>query len=453
MQTINVSEGQRLVALVSVYAFAFLSPWTITGGQIAQVFLFAIAIGVAWKCRGRLKYEPLLWITLFFVTYVVLRGWAAAHVRPDMAEAQWTGVWDWIRAGPLAILIVVYGLAVAGPHIRNMVGILAANAFGTLGNLVRGFSTEEVIEAVTSNKRYFFEEMHSIIALQCVAMILLISAFVPPLIRCRSARTRYVWILACAVALAIFSIALVATKSRSGWVALAVALALMGALVLWIHWRGTGDQRKSILSGAVAVVVGFAIVMIAFGEQIENRFEDEADSIEKLVSLPFSAMEVGDLGYGSVATRARYWEFAARLFHQQPLFGYGAADPGYLRNEHPIAPQLEGRTDNFHSSYSQLFVSFGVVGALPWGAFLLLAIVAASKLLSAGSFRTSTGLYVLAFIVMFAVWGIANQRLHRFDLIQLYAIALGVPLARVCAHQLFGRPKLKRQEVEDNIDG
>lgn len=424
-------------ALTGIYGFAFCAPWSVTAGALAQSILLVAAVAYGWAHRFTLVREPLIWLTFTFIVYVTLRGWVAANAAdPEIAAGQWTAVWDWVRAGPTAIFLIAYGLAAAGEWLRHAVGMLVAMAVGTLLNLLRGFSPETVIPTLTGSARYTFEEMHSIVALQIVAVLLLTCAFMPVILCCRKyRRMRAALITAGLLTMIIFMVALIVTKSRSGWLALVIALCAMAALALWAGRGRIPLQRERAISVTLMAALIAAMATAAFGGRIADRFRPVVDTMVQVAELPFEG-DVSELGNGSLAIRAAYWDVAIRMFSDAPLFGYGPDDPRDIAEKYPVAPQIEGRSDNLHSSYSQFLLSFGLVGALSIVAVLGITIGITWRLLATGGAAAAIGIYVLAFVVAFAVWGIANQRLHRFDLIQLYAITIGIPLARFCAARL-----------------
>jgi O-antigen ligase len=293
--------------------------------------------------------------------------------------------------------------------------------------LVRGFSLDAVVPTLTGPARYTFNETHSVLGLCLASTLVLVATLFPSALNRRTVPEKAVAVAALGLTGFIFIVALIMVKSRSGWLALVVGLMASGAAFIWANRKTMLHKKNYIAASIGAAIVASVLVIATAGDVIAERFEPAVETIGQIDEAA-NRDETPEFESRSLAVRVAYLVFAGKMFINRPFFGYGPADPRYLRNEHPAPALIAERTDNLHSSYSQLLLSFGVIGGLPFIMVFALAGYWAWKFISDEGKR-ALGAYGLGFIAAFALWGIGNLRLHDFDLLQLYATSLGAILA------------------------
>jgi putative inorganic carbon (HCO3(-)) transporter len=143
--------------------------------------------------------------------------------------------------------------------------------------------------------------------------------------------------------LAFGSVALILTFSRGGWIALAVAI----AVICFFSWR----QRRSSLKVPIAILVILAMIYVPFHSLISARM-------------------LGD-DKGSAESRIPLNKLAFRMIGDNPLLGVGANNftvvmPRYLTSEF--------RSEflyTVHNTYLLIWTEIGIAGLLAYLAFLL----------------------------------------------------------------------------------
>ena len=143
--------------------------------------------------------------------------------------------------------------------------------------------------------------------------------------------------------LAFGSVALILTFSRGGWIALAVAI----AVICFFAWR----QRRSSLKVPIAILVILAMIYVPFHSLISARM-------------------LGD-DKGSAESRIPLNKLAFRMIGDNPLLGVGANNftvvmPRYLTSEF--------RSEflyTVHNTYLLIWTEIGIAGLLAYLAFLL----------------------------------------------------------------------------------
>lgn len=165
-----------------------------------------------------------------------------------------------------------------------------------------------------------------------------------------------VWI----ATLCFVAFALVATKSRAGYLATFFGVAVCGAFATVAAWRrGRSAARRTILTLVGAAFVGVVVLGAAFATGIlDARVFSEAGK---------------SLGY-----RLDYWRASAAIVRDFPWFGIG---PGEFQNVYPryvAASASEFVADPHHFAF-ELAALFGIPALVAFGAFLTAVFVASTR--------------------------------------------------------------------------
>lgn len=430
MQTMNgVLPDLRQAAAVVLYGFAFFAPWSISGGQIFQLLLLLVTFAYLFEHGERARREPLVWLTVAFCAYIVVRGYVAVAERPDLAADHWDGAVHWFKSGPLAIVVVAAGAACVGNWRYHLPRVLGVWLLGICLNLVRHDVLPELLSALDSTARKNFGLQYIEAGVVCTSAILVVVAFAPTLVSMR--RTRRGAVLAVLAAFALIGFlgsALIATGTRTTWIAGTVALVVMAALGARIWYR---NHARDIRNPAAALTVGLALLLplgVLFVDRLERRI---TPMLEPMAAVPGALLErdIESLERNTLTQRAALWSVAARAFADRPLFGHGPADVRYLLNEYPRPPQFQIYT-HLHSGYSTIFNRFGIVGALPIVLLFLLVFRDAARLVrERDGVAESLGVLAVGFTVSMLVVAIAEQRFEDFHIVQVYSMIVGMALA------------------------
>lgn len=421
---------RRRLALAAVYGFGFFAPWSISAGQLFQILLLLVLI-TAVVSHGRwARREPLIWITVAFCTYVLVRGGIAVLERPDLASAHWDGATQWMKSGPLAVLVVAAGFGVAGDWRRHVPRVFALWILGLGINVLRHMSPSPILAALEGNGRYGFGMQYIEAGVLHMAAILVVVAFAPVIIV--NMKTRRASVLVGIVALVVFLLLagiLVATGTRTTWIAGAVALVLMAVLGAVIGWRNRsiGLRRPAAMLStvlALALVLGFA-----FGDRVAQRMAPELD---KFATVPAAVLagDIESIEDDAFNRRWALWEVAARAFVDRPLFGHGPADVRYLLREYPRPPEIENFYTHLHNGYSMVFNRFGLVGGLPIVLLFVLVFRESARLMRTGDGHAGAlGVLVVGFTVSMLIVALAEQRFNDYHIVEVYSIIAGAALA------------------------
>ncbi|WP_232196928.1 O-antigen ligase [Thioalkalivibrio sp. ALJ24] len=440
------SEGKKGLgplrhwAIGSAYGFAFFGSISISLGQLFQAIMLVLAIIIVIRHWSSLRSSPMLWVTVGFILYVIGRGTAAALLeRPDMAAEQWEGTGDWVRTGPLPILLMGLMLAASGNWIRHSLGIVVTWALGFLLMLASGFSLSELHAAIFEGHRYMEGVNPWIDGLKLATLVLAALALAPALL----GQTRG-WGLAwritlwtCATTMALVGI--VVFQARTIWLATLIGLLFLVPAMLWFGRRElSGKHSRTIGVTILLGVITAAGVLASSWDNIQDRWAagDQGEFLRGMITTPPSNW-IEELPSDGQAIRAAYLVTGFEYLMERPMMGYGPADPRYLRFEDPDLPDvLEGRQGHFHNGHLEIMLRFGGIGY----AFIVMTI-----LLSINEIRIQVrrknaarflALATAAFLITFLVASLASANLNRFRVEHLYGIMFGVMWAAAFARKL-----------------
>ncbi|WP_018142156.1 O-antigen ligase [Thioalkalivibrio sp. ALJ7] len=429
-----------------MYAFAFLSPLSITLGQLAQFGMLIITlIVVARHWQGVIR-TPVFWIALAFIVYVLMRGLAAAFVeQPELASEHLEGTGTWIRILALPVLILAMTLVATGDWLRHALGALGAMALGfVLFEIVPTWSWADFNQALTGTSRYIFGMGHSRSALAMGSILIVLLMLAPALLLGGQARSRMpvswlialrtggVLLLAIALLVAVF-----VTKSRTGWLSLTVALAVLAVVLVW-HFRRE-LLRPYVIAALLIVAALFASVLYLAWDEIERRAMDRVDAIGEILAMEKldDAWEFED---GNVGARGAYKVFAIQLWLDRPLTGWGPADPYHMMEERPLPPILQGRSGHFHDAHAELIARLGGIGytlmialfaAIIWEAIRQVRERPRSDRLGLGLAFTTIGFVPFMLVAM-----LGTYFLDSFGQIHLYTMFLAPMIAAALARHV-----------------
>lgn len=247
-------------------------------------------------------------------------------------------------------------------------------------------------------------------------------------------------------------LALVEMKSRTNWIAAAVA-GLVWLVTLFIGSLRRGSARRSVLwSVALALAVLATAGLAAFSSQIASRLSDNGGvsaNAELLVGIVTGRLDRSSIDFEAYDPRLPLFVTARELIATRPLFGWGT-DVGPLLKEHVGVAALQGKTQ-FHDAYLEFLVAIGIVGTGLVAAHLA-AVAFASRRRAAPALDPEVGAVLtallaggLAYVAIVAIAESANRmELITQGLVLVFALTLGrgsigQAIARIVAPS--GRPQ------------
>jgi O-antigen ligase len=223
--------------------------------------------------------------------------------------------------------------------------------------------------------------------------------------------------------LALYVQVLITAQSRSTYLALVAALAVLGtgALLLRRHRGGHQGWAGAARMAGLGVVLLAALVVANRGV-IGERLAAEREVVSTLDRQGLEAAPAS-----SITTRLRLWHFALDSFPEAPWIGHGLGSLVEV-----VSDRLGGRTtlmegeryDHLHNSYLQLLWSQGLVGLALWGGLLIALLRDAVR--AAGSDPRVRALLpaVGGGVTFVALWACFDYRLSHIDTRMFTLLAL-----------------------------
>ena len=204
------------------------------------------------------------------------------------------------------------------------------------------------------------------------------------------------------IAVVAIALAVVATMSRGGLVALAAVLA-------WVLLRRAVRARAILYAGALTLVAAVAAVFFA-----------RAELVQALVAKQH-------IGQRNVDVRFLRWEAALRMLSQHPIVGTG---PGGFRTEYAGASHIAeldvpAQQVIAHSMYLETAAEFGAIGLVILLALIATAFLSAEHALRLGADR-QVAIVVQASLIGVVVSGVFLSGQYFFSLWSVIALACAI---------------------------
>lgn len=439
----NLDRGRpEQLALITLYVLAAATPlWSVALAQLSQVVLLGVAGYVLLHHRQQILSHPLLWLTCFYVLYVALRGWVAAAEQPALSFEHWEGTRRWIKAGLLPSLLVMLAFWLSCGRERHIVGLLATLLLGLTTKLLFNLDATAFVAAIGGEDRYAFDLMLAFSSLLFGMALLGLLIFFPRVIRAtRGHRLQCAVVVLAWSALAMFfCAALVASGTRAAWVG-TVAAAITAGVVWTLRWRQLGIGRREAVAALSAVVVVAVLATAWFAPRISGRITPALDAMASGIHLVTGNVALEDVPRDPLGIRIAYNAYGLEKFAERPLFGYGPADPIHLNSGEQVPYQIKGRNDHFHNTSLEALLRLGIVGTIPLFVWFGLAFFGVHRGWRDERLAPSTGLFLIAFMVGYGVWSLADVRFGNYSVIGHLAIVTGVACSFLLAPRQSSQP-------------
>lgn len=322
-----------------------------------ELVLHVVAAGCALALLARVRRLELTRVDTLLVAFLLL-GFASAAVAPNR----------WLAERALAVSLSGAAVfwsarAVAGTPLRGaLVGALAlAVVLAAITSLLQAYGVESELFSINRAPGGTLGNRNFVAHLAAVGMPLLVALAL-------QARGRLA-ALAGALAVSVTAAALVLSRSRAAWLALAVC-AVIGAFAVLAGWR---TWRAAHLGPRVRSVGLFAAAGVATALLVPNTLDWRSDS-------PYldSVRDVVNYREGSGRGRLVQYRNSVRMALAHPVLGVGPGNwpvryPAYASRHDPSLSDRDGMTDNPWPSSD--WIAFVSERGVPAFACLVLALV------------------------------------------------------------------------------
>ncbi len=402
----------------------FFACFAVLGGSGAELGLGLMLLGMVLRPRevwGCYRSEPIVWLTLVGIAYIVVSAMLAARAFPDYATMQWDQAKAWIRLSE--ILIVAWALRVGTSRIGIAVILFGV---GALTRMLLYAPWDRIADFLAMRLPIHFGGygLWHISFTAYLATLLMGVVFLGRMLfeRIPKGPLRSTSTIAMVAVATVFLGAVVIGRSRGTWLSFGATLALALPWYAWLR-RRSGRPALSVMGrgpilATVALVLGVALIA---GPAVVKRMSAESKTIEAIVEGP-----VKDVPQSSIGIRIHLYDVAMERWLERPWFGWGVGSQRKLIRE---SGRVSWDAGHFHNIYLDMLVRFGLVGS---GIAFLILFIAYRRLIvqyRKGRISLEWFVYLISILVFSLIWGLADIRIIKWDYRNYFILFFSITLA------------------------
>jgi O-antigen ligase len=393
------------VGLAGLSLFAFFAVLGGAGTEIGLGLMLLAMLPELSRVWRAYRFEPVFWLVVFGMAYIIASAWLAARVFPATRDVQWESAVDWLRLSPVLFVawwlrgdvqrLTVVFLLFAGGALTRMLVYAPWDRLGDFVNMR--------LPAYSGGFGLWHISFSAYLAVICFGLALL----VPPFIQSVSGpwRRGILWVFAVSVAL-FFLGAIVIARSRGTWLSMAATIIVTVPLYLFLKRReGGGSWHPRLWQWAAAgvVVVLFAVVA---GPTVVHRMTGESETWKAIVEGPIEAVPQTSIG-----TRVHLYHLAVERWLERPMFGWGVGSHRMLLREE----NLDYNPSHFHNVFLEMLVRFGLVGTAIALSIVVIVYWRVVREYSRGYISTRWFVFLVAVLIFTFFWSQADIRIIKWD--------------------------------------
>lgn len=300
---------------------------------------------------GPIKSSPIVWLAIASIG-IVLISWGASWItHPHWAETspKVHRLTYWFAMIPVAILL--------GGNSENTLKLWGAALLGlTLAPWLSGGGFSEWQNGFSGQRIDFGLHNAEHTAMLYGTTLLGLLALAPRMLS-GSRWLRIFWFLGIGISVS----AVVMSQTRAIWLGLSVGsftLIILTAIGLY-RYRLAKSRHL-----AMVAIIAFLAISAGYGlfkDIITERLKTERTTIEMVMQGNITGKNIP---YTSTGIRLHSWAAALKWIEQKPFIGWGGNGRKLVIEHSPSLPDyIKANFGHLHSSYFDLLVSFGLLGA------------------------------------------------------------------------------------------
>ncbi len=337
-------------------------------GQLKPEYGAALALlalsgmgGAPWRELAR---HPFTWCVLAFFAYAFVQSGWAAHVRPDISyRKQLQEIAEPLRIGVFTCIAGAW-LAREPRWLPRLLWLMAAG-FALAVALQLPWDRLDAIVLGAERLRLNYAE--NVVGMHAGLALAIVVALAPSAIRGSHGRRRRLVIAGCTLVTIAALAALLVSQSRGAW----LAVALVGLITAAFSARGVYALIRQVsLAGRIAAIVLAAALAAAAVPLATQRMQQPGEDV-LTSALNGDYDEIPRRGTG---LRLHFYRLACQRLGDQPLLGWGLASLSPMLAEQGLSRELHVRHTHLHSTYLDVLMGLGLIGAalMATGLFILL---------------------------------------------------------------------------------
>ncbi|ADU65037.1 O-antigen polymerase [Desulfurispirillum indicum S5] len=324
-----------------------------------------VILALLLACRhvaAALKRDPIAWMLLIWIVYILARTYFALWEFPETTEEQWRIARRMARLGLVIPIAWWLGATLRG----SMNALVLALVSLVLVIVFQIVEHDGDIGFLWGDARLHFMRNAQDFALYSSVAISGLIVFAPRIISFY-AYCKALWVfklIAFLVVSVTVGLAFAVADVRAQWVALGIMAVILFLLLTFRVVFVPGNRLKSSI--LLIAFTALLLVSLSFAwSSASERFLQEQDVLVLLLQGEYK-----DLRTSSIGHRVHMWRGALSEMEGRWLFGWGPGSSDVVMKIADIPPETKIRFRHFHSSYVEVLVRTGVVGS-----FLFFSIV------------------------------------------------------------------------------
>lgn len=420
LQPVSRAELAEGFGALGVTLFAVTAWSTPLGNRIALGLCLA-ALALSPEARAALYRDSFCRYAVMLVVYLVAETLWGATLFPETLERQL------LDLATLVLLLLGF-LAVAWwlqGSLARINRVLALAALGLWVGLIPHAQLRDVLTFRTGDQTGF-QMSAGCSGLISASVILGLLLFAEPWLTL----SRKPWQIALrglvwAAGLYLSAYMLVASQSRTAWLAAGILFPLVFCYRYYRNYRYRGFSLRQLPYLPVMVVVIFAAGVAANGESIWRRIGPDRETAQKILQGHDQT-----LPYSSLKFRFHAQKFGLNKWLERPLMGWGTGSSKHLiatsgRPELWVA-QAGNWVSHLHNTYLELLVRFGLLGMVLLSVAVWRLAVAFRAVQRAGWLPSDHVLLVAGCLGMAAIWGLTVFQLMTEEWRAYWSMVMGV---------------------------
>lgn len=342
---------------------------------VAYIGLFLTIFAFAFQAKEwlpLLKREPVVWLFVAIILYLIAYTVWAIFEFPETAKAQWKALVNWIHW--LLFIPVSWQIFVQAKYLNYIFLTLAA---GVLVRILIHFNWSDV-ENILQWERTGFGLIETVFAPIAGTTALGFLLLAPRLVAATANSSKWFGFVKTGfvlISLAILLESLILSQTRSAW----LAAAIVYPVALFARYKGSHVSHISLSLKKIGLLALTVLLVAIFIQQnsttISRRINSEQlKSDQPLIQKEFEGQKI--LMTTSVGYRKILWEIGLKRWSERPFWGWGPGSTEMLlkQEQNPLLSQpsvtlkkgitLALSLPHLHNLYLEFLVRFGLFGAL-----------------------------------------------------------------------------------------
>jgi len=416
----------KLSGALGLYMLAGSAVLSISGatlGAVIMLLAWCFTFPQAWR---RVRADPVFWLVVTCLIYVLSSALVAAQRDPVMAAWQWNQAiqWAWLALLPVLAwwlaseprrFYIAFSLFSAGVFLRMLLNM----PWEHLGDVLSG-----------AYRPWGFGLWHISFSAYLAIVLLGLVIFLPRwLASLRPGLPRWLMLAGISGGVLLCVLGIMAGKSRGTWLSMAVVFPVVIGAFYISAWRQARDRSwKPMLFAGGLLAAALLAVVVPNLNAVSDRMLAEQETYKRLLEG-----DVSQVPLSSVGIRIHLYWHGVQDWLERPVFGWGAGSEAHLIDSTGLFTG-DYRPPHYHNIVLEILVRFGLVGLLLITSVIVLIYRDIWRSYRDGRLPADWFYFFVGVLAFSLVWGMADIRVVKWDYRYFTLLFLGAAYALTRYH-------------------